>query len=97
MERRSLEHISKALQAFFEDNPRMADKLAETRLIRYWNTGLGSAIAHYTSGLTIRNRTLYVRLTSAVLKNELLMMREQLIHKLNVAADRKVIEEIVFQ
>ena len=96
MERRSLEPIGKALQAFFDANPRMADKSAETQLMQYWQHSMNSAIARYTSSLSIRNRTLYVKLTSSVLKNELMLMREQLLTNLNHEVGRKVIDQIVF-
>jgi len=96
MERRSLEHIGKALQAFFEANPRMADKSAETRLIQYWLHSMNPAIARYTSDLSIKERTFYVKLTSSVLKNELMLMREQLLVNLNREAGRQVIDRIVF-
>ena len=96
MERRKLEHIGKALQAFFEANPRMADKSAETRLMQYWQNDMNPAIARYTSQLSIRNRVFYVKLTSAVLKNELMMMRGQLLVNLNREAGRDVIDQIVF-
>jgi len=87
--------IGKILEQFFEDNPQMADKLAETRLIDYWND-MNPAITRYTSGLFIKNRTLFVQLKSAVLKSELMMHREQLIGTLNKQAGRNVIDNIVF-
>ncbi|MDR0834359.1 MAG: DUF721 domain-containing protein [Candidatus Symbiothrix sp.] len=87
--------IASVLNELWEQNPKMADKLAETRLITYWNT-MSPAITRYTAGLFVKNRTLYVSLTSAVLKNELMMRREQLCLTLNKEAGRKVIDTIVF-
>ncbi|MCL1939019.1 MAG: DUF721 domain-containing protein [Candidatus Azobacteroides sp.] len=95
MKKTDSQPIGKILAQFFEDNPQMADKLAETRLIDYWNT-MNPAVTRYTSGLFIKNRTLYVKLKSAVLKSELMMHREQLIGTLNQQAGRKVIDEIIF-
>ncbi|MDR0541819.1 MAG: DUF721 domain-containing protein [Dysgonamonadaceae bacterium] len=96
MKRTDSQPIGKILEAFFEDNPRMADKLAETRLINYWNTGMSPAISRYTGNLFVKNRVLYVQLKSAVLKNELLMHREQMIANLNREAGRNVIDHIIF-
>ena len=96
MKRTASQPIGKILEAFFEDNPQMADKLAETRLINYWNNGMSPAVSRYTGDLYIRKRVLYVQLTSAVLKNELMMHREQMIEKLNREVGRQVIEGIVF-
>ncbi|GHV58817.1 hypothetical protein FACS1894182_11920 [Bacteroidia bacterium] len=96
MKRTNSQPIGKILEAFFKDNPHMADKLAETRLMNYWNHGMGQAISRYTGSLFVKNRILYVQLKSAVLKNELMMHREQMIENLNREAGRPVIDNIVF-
>ena len=96
MKRIATQPIGKILETFFEDNPRMADKLAEARLINYWNNGMSPAISRYTGDLFIKKRVLYVQLKSAVLKNELMMHREQMIEKLNREVGRRIIEGIVF-
>ena len=96
MKRTNSQPIGKILEAFFEDNPHMADKLAETRVINYWNNEMGQAISRYTGDLFVKNRVLYVQLKSAVLKNELMMHREQMIEKLNREVGRQVIDGIVF-
>jgi hypothetical protein len=95
MKKTNSQSIGKILEQFFDDNPQMADKLAETRLVDYWNN-MNPAITRYTSGLFIKNRTLYVKLKSAVLKSELMMHREQLTDTLNKQAGRNVIDDIVF-
>ena len=96
MKRTNSQPIGKVLEAFFEDNPQMADKLAEARLINYWNNEMSTAVSRYTGDLFIKKRVLYVQLKSAVLKNELMMHREQMIEKLNREVRRRVIEGIVF-
>ena len=97
MKRTATQPIGKILESFFEENPDLADKLAETRLINYWNNEMTSAVSRYTGNLYIAKRVLYVHLTSAVLKNELMMHREQMIEKLNREAGRSVIDGIVFR
>ena len=96
MKRTATQPLGKILEAFFEDNPHIADKLAEARLISYWNNGMSPAITRFTGDLFIRKRVLYVQLKSAVLKNELMMLREQMIEKLNREVGRRVIDGIVF-
>jgi hypothetical protein len=95
MKKTDSQSIGKILEDYFENNPLMADKLAETRLINYWNS-MNPAISRYTSNLFIKNRILYVKLKSSVLKNELMMLREQLTINLNREAGRNVIDNIVF-
>jgi len=94
MKRINTQSIGTALDVFFEQNPELADKLAEVRLIDSWKTVLGPSISRFTDNLYIKKRTLYVRITSSVLKNELIMCREQLIAKLNNEAGRIVIDSI---
>jgi len=86
--------IGTVLDDFFEQNPELADRLAEVRLIDSWKTVLGSAVSRFTDNLFIKKRTLYVRLSSSVLKSELMMCREELIKKLNNEAGREVIDSI---
>ena len=94
MKRVNTQSIGTVLDDFFGQNPELADKLAEVRLLNSWETVLGTAVFHFTDHLFIKKRTLYVRLTSSVLKSELMMCREQLIIKLNNEAGREVIDSI---
>lgn len=57
---------------------------------------LGPAAA-YTSNLYIRNQTLYVHLTSAALRQELMMGREVLVRTLNQRVGATVITNIIFR
>ena len=51
----------------------------------------------YTSNLYIRNQTLYVHLTSAALRQELMMGREVLVRTLNQRVGATVITNIIFR
>lgn len=95
MKRIDTQQIGSILDDFFEQNPGLADKLAETRLVDSWTTVLGSSVSRFTDNLYIRKRVLYVRLTSSVLKSELMLCREQMIGKLNSQAGRNVIDNII--
>ncbi|MDR2621265.1 MAG: DUF721 domain-containing protein [Dysgonamonadaceae bacterium] len=95
MKRVNIQQIGNALDDFFEQNPALADKLAETRLMDSWNKVLGSSVSRFTDNLYIRKRVLYVKLTSSVLKSELMLCREQMIGKLNNQAGRDVIDNII--
>ena len=66
------------------------------RLLDAWPEILGPA-ATYTSNLYIRNQTLYVHLTSAALRQELMMGREMLIRALNTKVGATVITNIIFR
>jgi len=95
MKRVNTQSIGTALDIFFEQNPELAVKLAEMRLLNSWKMVLGPSVSRFTNHLFIKKRTLYAQVTSSVLKNELMMCREQLIIKLNNEAGRDVIDSIV--
>lgn len=71
--------------------------LNEQRLINAWKEILGPTIASYTGDLYIRNQILYVHLTSAPLRQELMMGRELLVKNLNRHVGATVIINIIFR
>ncbi len=74
----------------------ISDKLKETRVIGAWAEVLGP-LAKTTEKLYIKNKVLFVCLTSSVVRNELSMMRAMLIKALNEKAGSEVITDIVFR
>jgi predicted nucleic acid-binding Zn ribbon protein len=96
MRRVNTQAIGSVLDDFFAQNPALADKLAEARLTDAWNTVLGRSVAQFTKDRYIKKRTLYVKLTSCILKSELMLCREQMIDKLNRHVGREVIDSVVF-
>lgn len=71
--------------------------LNEKRLMEAWPKVLGQNIVQYTSDLNIRNRVLYVSLTSSVLRHDLFLSREQIKKSLNDQVGVEVIVDIVFK
>lgn len=70
--------------------------LMQKRLIDSWPVVAGEAIARYTTDLTIRNQTLYVRLRVPALRADLSMRRQEYINKLNNYVGSQVIADIRF-
>ena len=71
-------------------------KFDETSLIVAWPEMMGKAISNRTKDIFIRDRKLFIRLESAVIKNDLMMMRSDIIHKMNERAGSSIIDEIIF-
>lgn len=67
----------------------------ETSLIAAWPELMGTAIANRTKEIFIKDKKLFLRVESSVIKNELVMMRSQIIEKMNERAGGQVIEEII--
>lgn len=71
--------------------------LNEHRLLQGWTHVMGPIVACYTRDLVVRNQTLYVRLSSPVIRQELMMQRRELVTRLNAYVGAQVICDIVFQ
>ena len=72
-------------------------KLNEAGIINSWEETVGKAIASRTSKIYIKDQVLYVHLNSSVVRNELLMLRQALMEKLNEKSGTQVIRDIVFR
>lgn len=96
MRRNNAEHIGDVIRYFLRQQG-LESPLNEYRLVQAWGNMVGPAIARYTSNLYIKNQTLFVHLTSAVLRQELMMARELLIKNLNKEVGAQVIVNIVFR
>ena len=72
-------------------------KLSEIGIINSWEETVGKAIASRTSKIFIKDRILYVHLSSSVVRNELIMLRNELKQKLNEKAGSEVIRDIVLK
>ena len=94
MERRKSEAISDVLQRFLRQEG-LETPLAQYRLIQAWPQVAGQAVANATTELYIKNQTLYARLTSAVLRSELMMQRQALAYALNQYVQAQVITDVV--
>ena len=96
MKRNNTESIGNLIRQFMRQEG-LESPLNEYRLIQGWKEVLGPGIASYTNNLFIRNQTLYVHLTSSVLRLELMMNRAQTIINLNQHVGAQVLVNIIFQ
>jgi len=75
---------------------RMKGKINETKVIEAWDKVCGAMIARHTESIYIKNATLFVKVDSAALKNELSFAKTKLLSALNATVKEDVIKEIVF-
>lgn len=75
---------------------RLKGRFDETGVVNHWPDIMGTAVANRTTQLYVSNKKLFVRIESAVIKNELLMVKTGIIDKLNERVGAQVITEIVF-
>lgn len=68
----------------------------ETGIKASWPNLVGAAVANRTKEIFVRDKKLFLRIESSVIKNELLLMRDQIIQKINEEAKGILVEDIIF-
>jgi predicted nucleic acid-binding Zn ribbon protein len=96
MKRRDSERVGDVIRQFLRQQGLEAP-LNQYRLIEAWKEVVGNGVAYFTQQIYIKNQSLYVHLTSPILRQELMMTRETLVHRLNEKAGAQVITDIVFR
>lgn len=96
MRKNNTQSISDVLRSYTREN-KLDRKLNELDLIKSWETVMGKTVARYTGNLYIQNNTLFVETTSPIVRNELLMMREDIRVRLNEVVGEELIKTIVFR
>lgn len=97
MKRKNTQTIGEVLRDFFEDNTELYEKMLEIRLQRGWGEVLGPMVLQYTRNIYIKDRVLYVSLTSSVLRSELSLCKDRLLRSLNQYAGSSVIRDIILR
>ena len=95
MQRRKAEQVGDVVMALLRQQG-LEGPLNEYRIVQSWTMVLGKAVERYTRDIFVTNQTLCVKLSSSVLKNELMMQRTQLVQRLNAAVGAQVITDIRF-
>lgn len=70
--------------------------LLQRRLIASWDTVVGSTISRYTGDKFIKNQTLFVKINNPALRQDLSMMRQKLVQRLNSQVGSFIISDIKF-
>ncbi len=96
MRRSNTQSLSEVLKEYIKET-RIERKLKEVDVVQSWENLLGKTIAHYTTNIYIRNQVLYVHISSAVVKNELFMMREEIKRKINEKEGEEIVRTIIFK
>lgn len=93
MFRRSVQSLDDVLNQFLRQEG-LEMPLLQKRLIDSWEQVTGDVVARYTDEKFIRNQTLFVKITNPALRQDLSMMRTQLVRRLNDAVGSMVIAEV---
>ena len=78
-------------------NPKLAGKLDELDTLQLWEEIIGKQICKYIADQKIYKGTLYVKLKSAVVRNELSYKKSELIIQINNRLGKKLLTNIVLK
>jgi len=96
MRRSNTQPLKEVIQEYLEAL-KMKQKIKEVSLLSSWEEVVGKTISRSTGDIYIKDKKLYVILKSSVIRNELLLIKDQLIKKLNEAVNANVIYEIILK
>lgn len=96
MKRSNQFSLGEAIRDFLEEYD-LEDKLLEKEAIRHWEEVVGALINKHTRKIWIKDRKLFARVDSPVVRNELTYSREKIRQALNRLIKKELIVEIVIR
>jgi predicted nucleic acid-binding Zn ribbon protein len=85
------EAIEQMLQVY-----KIKKRFNETGIVAHWPDLVGKYVANRTKEIFISNKKLFLRIESSVVKNELMLMRADIIKKINDEAKETLVDELIF-
>ena len=96
MRRSNTEKIADVIKSYLKES-QIEGKLKEVQVVNSWEDLVGKTIARRTNRIYIKNKKLYLHMSSSIVKNELLMLRETIREKINNQAGEEIVKEIVLK
>lgn len=93
MFKRDVKPLGEILQRFIREEG-LETPLLQKRLVDAWDVVVGPQVCRYTAEKYIRNQVLHVKIINPALRQDLSMMRSQLVKRLNEAVGASVITDV---
>ena len=88
--------LSDVLKEFVETN-NLQEGLNKVDVKEAWESLMGNGVNSYTTNVALKNKTLYITLSSSVLREELSYGTGKIINMLNEALGKNLIEKLVLR
>lgn len=75
----------------------IGQKLEEQKIVQAWKSTLGDYVAKNTDNIYIKDKRLFVSISSSILKQELFIGRNKIVTSINQILGKKMVEEIIFR
>lgn len=92
------EHISlsEALKEFIKEN-KLETGMDKVNVKDVWVNLMGNGVNNYTTDIQLKNTTLYVSLSSSVLREELSYGKEKIIKMINEELGKELVKSLVLR
>lgn len=88
--------IADVLKEFVETN-RLEQGLNVVNVQDAWQSMMGNGVNNYTTAIQLKGTTLYVQLSSSVLREELSYGKEKIVKMLNENLGKEIIKELILR
>ena len=88
--------IDRLIKSYIKEN-NLEDGLENIEVNNLWHETMKNGVANYTTDLNLKNGTLYIKLKSSALREELSYGKEKIIKLLNKKLKKDLIKKIVLR
>ena len=88
--------LSEALKDFIQKN-KLQQGIDKVNAREAWVNLMGNGVNNYTTAIELRNETLYVSLSSSVLREELSLGKTKILDMLNEELGKNLVKKIVLR
>ena len=96
MRRSEFQSLGSAIKDYLKEE-KLDGKLAELEAVNLWESLIGKQIARATSSIYIKDGILYVHLKSSIVRNELFMMRNEIMQSMNQQIGSRVVKAVILK
>ena len=86
--------IKQLVNIFLKKN-KLEKGLLDLEVKKAWFELMDNGVANYTTDVSLKNKTLFIKLSSPALKQELSYGKEKLIRLINDRFQKKIVEKII--
>ena len=96
MDKTNTRQIREILNEFLREN-KLDSRLKERNLVESWEELMGRTISRATKNIYIKDRKLFVVISSSVIRNELYMLKQEIVKKLNQRVGEEIITDLILK
>ena len=97
MERQGHEQIGSLLTAVLNSNPVLAENYRKHKIKSLWSEISGEYVAKATEDISFDRRKMFVKVRSAIIRNEMMLIRNELVSRINKTVGSDVIDELIIR